>query len=281
MSVPRPDSAHPGAPRNPPKGHLVAIGGNEDKVKDLKVLREICNLPEGGTRTVEIIPLASQIPLEVAEAYHSAFNKIGIDTVRTMHLDTRESVADPANVQRILDADVVFFSGGDQLRLTSGLGGSPVLQAITGHYWRGGVVAGTSAGAAAMSATMIFEGEVAKSMRKGNVHMVPGLGLVPDAVIDTHFIQRGRISRLLEVIASNPGSIGIGLGEDTGVIIREGETVEVIGSGVVVIVVGHQLKYSNIATIRLGQPIAVENMVLHTLVEGHRFDLTTRQYLRP
>lgn len=268
-------------PRSKPKGHLVAIGGNEDKEKDLKVLREIAGLPEGGTKVVEIIPLASEIPKEVSEAYHTAFGKIGIEHVRTMELETRAHAFRQDYIDRILAADVVFFSGGDQLRLTSVLGGSPVMQAITGHYWRGGVVAGTSAGAAAMSSTMIFEGEVAKSMRKGNVQMVPGLGLLQNAVIDTHFIQRGRISRLLEVIASNPGSIGVGLGEDTGIVIREGETVEVIGNGVVVIVVGHELRYTNITNIRLGQPIALENMVLHTLVEGHRFDLVERRYLHP
>lgn len=264
-----------------PKGYLVAVGGNEDKEKDLKVLRKIASLPEGGTRIVELIPLASNIPHEVVESYIPAFRKIGVEEVRIMNLTAREDARDPAYVERIREADVVFFSGGDQLRITSLIGGSPVAEAIAGHYWRGGVVAGTSAGAAAMSGTMIFEGEVALSMRKGNVHMVPGLGLLPNAIIDTHFIQRGRISRLLEVIASNPGSIGLGLGEDTGIIIREGEIVEVIGTGVVVIVDGHQIRYTNISQIRLGQPIALEHVVLHTLVEGHFFDLEEQRYLKP
>lgn len=266
-------------PQSKPKGYLVAVGGNEDKEKDLTVLRHIAGLPEGGTRTVELIPLASQIPHEVVEAYIPAFHKIGVDHVRIMNLTSREDARDPALVERILAADVVFFSGGDQLRITSLLGGSPLMDTIRGHYWRGGVVAGTSAGAAAMSGTMIFEGEVAKSMRKGNVHMVPGLGLLPNAIIDTHFIQRGRITRLLEVIASNPGSIGLGLGEDTGIVIREGEIVEVIGSGVVVVVDGHGVRYTNVWKVRLGDPIALEHVVLHTLVAGHRFDLEAKRYL--
>lgn len=268
-------------PAHKPKGYLVAVGGNEDKEKDLKVLRHIAGLPEGGTRIVELIPLASQVPQEVVDSYIPAFRKIGIDEVRIMHVVSRDDARNPAFVERILKADVVFFSGGDQLRITSLLGGSPVMEAISGHYWRGGVVAGTSAGAAAMSGTMIFEGEVARSMRKGNVHMVPGLGLLPNAIIDTHFIQRGRITRLLEVIASNPGSFGLGLGEDTGIVIREGEIVEVIGSGVVVVVDGHELRYTNVCQVRLGEPIAVEHVVLHTLVEGHRFDLATHRYLPP
>lgn len=264
-----------------PAGYLVAIGGNEDKEKDLTVLRHIAALPEGGTRVVEMLPLASQIPHEVVESYIPAFKKIGITDVRIMHIDSREDARNPAFVERIRAADVVFFSGGDQLRITSLLGGSPVLDAISGHYWRGGVVAGTSAGAAAMSGTMIFEGDAAMSVRKGSVHMVPGIGLLPNAIIDTHFIQRGRITRLLEVIASNPGSIGLGLGEDTGIVIREGKIVEVIGSGVVVIIDGHSLKYSNVYKIRLGDPIALEHVVLHTLVAGHQFDLETKRYTLP
>lgn len=267
--------------KSKPQGYLVAIGGNEDKEKDLKVLRHIVGLPVGGTRIVELIPLASRIPHEVVEAYIPALAKIGVEEVRIMHIESRADANRQDYVDRILASDVVFFTGGDQLRITSLLGGSPVMEAINGHYWRGGVVAGTSAGAAAMSGTMIFEGDVARSVRKGSVHMVPGVGLLQHAIIDTHFIQRGRITRLLEVIASNPGSIGLGLGEDTGIVIREGEVVEVIGSGVVVVVDGHQVRYSNVYEIDLGDPIAVENVVLHTLVAGHRYDLANKLYLPP
>lgn len=267
--------------RTRPKGALVAIGGNEDKEKDLKVLRIIAGLPEGGTRTVEVIPTASEYPKEVGQAYIQAFSRIGIGNVHVMDIEDRQHARDPEFVRRIQACDVVFFTGGDQLRLTSLLGGSPVLEAIKAHYWNGGVVAGTSAGAAAMSATMIFEGAAEQSMKKGNVQMVPGLGLNRLATIDTHFIQRGRVSRLLEIVASNPGLIGLGLGEDTGIIIREGERVEVIGAGVVVVVDGHEIRYSNISGIRLGQPIAVEHMIVHTLVEGAKYDLHEQKYERP
>ncbi|HWH07737.1 MAG TPA: cyanophycinase, partial [Candidatus Thermoplasmatota archaeon] len=264
--------------RTKPKGSLVAVGGNEDKEKDLKVLRIIAGLPEGGTKTVEVIPTASEIPKEVSQLYIQAFSKIGIGNVHVMDIQDRHQARDPDFVRRIRECDVVFLTGGDQLRLTSLLGGSPVLEAIRDHYWNGGVVAGTSAGAAAMSGTMIFEGEAEKSMKKGNVQMVPGLGLIRIATIDTHFIQRGRVSRLLEVVASNPGLIGLGLGEDTGIIIRDGDRVEVIGTGVVVVVDGHDIRYSNITAIRLGQPIAVEHMVVHTLVEGAKYDLREQRY---
>lgn len=265
----------------PPKGALVAVGGNEDKVQDLKVLRTIVGLPEGGSKIVEILPTASSIPREVAEQYVQAFGRIGIPTVRIMDVVSRADAMRPEFVQRIRECDVVFITGGDQLRLTSLLGGSPVLQAIRQHYWNGGVVAGTSAGAAAMSSTMIFQGEASDAMKKGTVQMTSGLGLVRNAIIDTHFIQRGRLSRLLEVVASNPGAIGLGVGEDTGIIITDGHRVRVIGAGVVVVVDGHHLRYSNITEIQLGHPIAVEQIVVHTLVEGHGYDLLDQRYLRP
>ena len=267
--------------RSKPKGALVAVGGNEDKEKDLRVLRIVAGLPEGGTTTVEVIPTASEFPREVGQAYIGAFSKIGISNVHVMDIQERQQARDPEFVRRIRECDVVFLTGGDQLRLTSLLGGSPVLEAIKAHYWNGGVVAGTSAGAAAMSATMIFEGDPEKSMKKGNVQMVPGLGLNRLATIDTHFIQRGRVSRLLEIVASNPGLIGLGLGEDTGIIIRDGERVEAVGAGVVVVVDGHDIRYSNISAIRLGQPIAVEHMIVHTLVDGAKYDMREQKYHRP
>lgn len=264
-----------------PKGMLVAIGGNEDKEQDLKVLRTIAGLPDGGTKIVEVIPTASAEPRQMIESYERAFARIGISDVRGMDIQSRADAQDPEYVRRIKDADVVFLTGGDQLRITSLIGGSPVHRAITAHYWNGGVVAGTSAGAAAMSSTMIFEGEAESAMTKGNVQMTPGLGLLPGALIDTHLIERGRISRLIEVITTNPDHIGLGLEEDTGIIVREGGIVEAIGTGVVVVVDGHHFRYTNISDINLGEPIAVEHIIVHTLVEGHGYDLSDQRYVPP
>ena len=266
----------PGTPPRP--GALVAIGGNEDKEKDLHILRTIANLPTDGTKVVEVIPTASSIPKEVAEAYIQAFTKIGVPQVNVMHIDRRSDAGAPDAIARIKAADVVFFTGGDQLRITSLLGGSRMLRAIREHFQNGGVVAGTSAGAACMSATMIFEGEPAQSMHKGNVQMVPGLGLFKPGVIDTHFIQRGRLSRLLEVVVSNPGMIGVGLSEDTAIIVRE-HLIEVVGKGVVVIVDGHHLGHTNISDIDMRGAIAAENLLVHTLAEGYRYDFEEQRYL--
>lgn len=264
-----------------PLGSLVAIGGNEDKTADLDVLRTICGLPEGGTKVVELIPTASRIPDEAAGQYIEPFTKLGATTVNIMNIDGRDDANDPELVQRILDADVVFLTGGDQLRITNLLGGSKIMHTLQGHYQRGGVIAGTSAGAAAMSQAMIYQGKAGMAMRKGTVQMTPGMGLIQGVVIDSHFTQRGRFSRLLEVVTGNPGVIGLGLDEDSGVIIRDGNRVEAIGSGVVVVIDGHEMRYSNITQVRMGRAIAEEGVLVHTLTRGHGFHLEDRRYLRP
>jgi len=160
------------------------------------------------------------------------------------------------------------------------LGGSPVLDTIKGHYRRGGVVAGTSAGAAAMPAAMIFGGEAGDAMHKGTVNMTAGLGLIRNVVVDSHFIHRGRFSRLLEIVSGSPGHIGIGLGEDAGVIVRQGQMLEALGNGIVVLLDAHDMTYTNVTQIKMKQPIAVENVVVHTLTAGHGYDLKARQYIR-
>jgi cyanophycinase len=264
-----------------PLGSLVAVGGNEDKTADLEVLRTICALPEGGTKVVEIVPIASRVPEEAAGQYIEPFQKLGVETVNIMDVSSRAAANDAALVQRIIDADVVFFTGGDQLRITNLLGGSGLHRTLQGHYQRGGVVAGTSAGAAAMSQAMIYQGKAGQAMRKGTVQMTPGMGLLRNVVIDSHFTQRGRFSRLLEVVTGNPGVIGLGLDEDSGVVVRDGNRIEAIGSGVVVVIDGHEMRYSSITQVRMGRAIAVEGMLVHTLTKGHGFHLEDRRYLRP
>ncbi|HEX2067009.1 MAG TPA: cyanophycinase [Candidatus Thermoplasmatota archaeon] len=260
-----------------PRGTLVAIGGNEDKEFGKAVLKRVTDLPEGGTATVEVIPTASSIPRTVADDYTKAFGKLGIKAVNILDIQGRDQADRKEFADRIRACDVVFFTGGDQLRLTSLLGGTKVARAIKDHYWSGGVVAGTSAGAAAMSATMISESKPEGAMRKGSVQMTPGLGLIKTCVIDTHFLDRGRLSRLLEVVTSNPGYIGLGVGEDTGIIIRDGERVEVIGTGVAVVVDGHHLRYTNISDIQIGEAIAAQNIIVHTLVQGHLYHLADQR----
>lgn len=264
-----------------PKGTLVAIGGNEDKTAELEVLRTMCALPGTGADIIEIVPTASRVPDQAAGQYIEPFRKLGCSRVNIMDLRTRESANDEDFVKRIIAADVVFFTGGDQLRITQVLGGSKVLATLKGHYMRGGVIAGTSAGAAAMSTAMIYQGHAGSAMRKGTVQMTPGLGLIRNVVVDSHFTQRGRFGRLLEVVTGNPGVIGLGLDEDAAIIVREGRRLEAIGSGAVVVIDGHDMRYSNIAHVRMGRAIAEEGILVHTLTRGHGYDIEARQYLRP
>lgn len=264
-----------------PRGMLVAIGGNEDKQFAKEVLRRVVDLPDGGSRRVALIPTASSVPREVTQEYEAAFQKLGIERVDVLDIQRRTEAEDREHADLVRESDVVYITGGDQLRLTSLVGGTRLAKAIKDHYWNGGVVAGTSAGAAAMSSTMIAFGEPSVGMRKGSVTMSPGFALLPDCVIDTHFLDRGRLSRLLEVVTTNPGHIGLGVGEDTGLIVRDGHQLEVIGTGVVVVVDGSDLRHTNVSAIEHDQAIAAEHLIVHTLPAGYGYDLAERRYLPP
>ena len=265
-----------------PKGLLVAVGGNEDKEHDLLVLRKIVSLIKTETVDIEIITTASEIPEELGEMYRRSFDKIGNTSVRFMHIKTREQADEKQYIERLKKCHVVFFTGGDQLRISSILGGTLFLETIINKYYAEEcIIAGTSAGAAAMSQTMIFGGESAEALIKGSVNVTAGIGLVQNVIIDSHFIKRGRFSRLMELITSSPGHIGIGLGEDTGIIIRNGYLIEAIGNGLVVIFDGKNIKHSNISSIDNGKAIAVENMHVHVLVDGYGYDILNETFLQP
>ena len=196
-----------------PKGILVAVGGNEDKRRNLEVLRTMVELMDKSKLIIELITTASCEPQEMGEKYTKAFNKLDISNIGLMHIKTRNEANDPKIVKRIMKANLIYFTGGDQLRITSILGGSPVLNTIKKKYYEEKcVVGGTSAGASAMPDTMIYEGESPEALFKGEVQMTAGIGLVKNVVIDSHFIKRGRFSRLMEAVTTNPEPIGLGLG---------------------------------------------------------------------
>jgi cyanophycinase len=265
-----------------PEGILVAVGGKEDKENDLDILRKITELINNDNPIIEIITTASGWPNKTGESYLNAFEKIGVTKASVLHIKTRDEANNNEYLGKIRKADVIYFTGGDQLKITSILGGSPILQEIRKKYFNEKcVIVGTSAGATAMPDTMIYGGESHEALCKGAVQMTGGVGLAKRMIIDSHFIKRGRFSRLMEIISSNPGYIGLGLGEDTGVIIRNGHILEAIGNGLVVIFDGHGIKYSNISSLKDGEAIAVEGVLVHTLVKGHGFDTFTREYLKP
>ncbi|MCK0713939.1 cyanophycinase [Chromohalobacter sarecensis] len=260
-------------------GHIVAIGGAEDKTSELAILKRVFELAPDDSNEVAVIATASSIPEQLLPSYEAAFKRLGASQVHALDIQDRQQAADADNVRLIQRSGVIFFTGGDQLRLTNVLGGSATLRAIRERLRAGAVVAGTSAGAAAMPSTMIYNGAAADALRKGAVNMTFGLGFVRGMIIDSHFLERGRFTRLMEVGASNPEQLGIGLGEDAAVIIYPNRVLETIGPGHVIIIDSRDLASSNIAELEMGEPVAIENMVLHALVSGHGYDVDARRYL--
>ena len=277
-------------------GKLISIGGAEDKGTDLEkgeiqrnnlnffelgILSRIAKEAGGLDAHIEVVTTASTIPLEVGENYLDAFSKIGCTNVGVMHIRNREDVNNATYLERIKKCDCVMFCGGNQLRLTAVFGGTTFLQIIKNRYQTDSkfIIAGTSAGAMAMSNTMIYEGNATKAHLKGEVKITTGLAFMDNVIIDSHFEKRGRFGRLAQAVASNPGCIGIGLGEDTGMLITEGNKMEAIGSGLVMIIDGHDIKHSNIADIPDGNPISVENIKVHLCEKGNGYLVNERKFI--
>ncbi|MBK8847137.1 MAG: cyanophycinase [Bacteroidetes bacterium] len=277
-----------------PKGKLISIGGAEDKGTDaepnftqknnlnffeLQILQRIVQETGGTEKHIEVITTASSIPEEVGDGYLRAFGKLGCNNVQLMHIKNREHTANPEFIERIQKADGIMMTGGNQLRLSTIIGGTNIHKIMSNRYMEENlVIAGTSAGAMAMSNTMIYQGSSSEALLKGEVKLTTGLGLLRDVIIDTHFVKRGRFGRLAEAVASNPSCIGIGLGEDTGLLISEGTVMEAVGSGLVIIIDGHNIMFTNIADVQYGSPISIENLAVHVLAKGNCFDLHTRKF---
>lgn len=279
-----------------PKGKLIIIGGAVDMGSNLSIqediirpnylkffeqgiLKRIITESEQHTNSrVEVITTASQIPDLVGIEYINAFSQLNVTKVNILDIRTREDAAKKENLDRVRVADVVMFSGGDQLRLSSIFGGTEFLQILKTRYQREKfVVAGTSAGAAAASTNMIYRGQSSKALIKGEVQITAGLGFIDSVIIDTHFVQRGRIGRLLYAVASNPGMLGIGLGEDAGLLITEGSMMEAIGSGLTILVNGRKMAETNIYDVEMGSPVSIKNMRVSVMSIFDKFDMATNQ----
>jgi cyanophycinase len=199
-----------------------------------------------------------------------AFNRLGCNNVGLLHIRTREDASNAEYLERLKSCDGVMFTGGNQYRLSSIFGGTQFLSILRQRYQNEAfIIAGTSAGAMAMSNTMIYEGASHEALLKGKVKITTGLAFIKDVIIDSHFVKRGRFGRLAQAVSSNPECIGIGLGEDTGVLIRDGYQLEAIGSGLVLIFDGHEIKHTNIADIEDGMPISIEHLVVHVMAKGN------------
>jgi cyanophycinase len=279
-----------------PKGKLIAIGGAEDKGTDLEkgeihrnnlnffelgILKRIVEEAGGIDAHIEVITTASTIPYEVGENYLDAFGKIGCLNINVMHIRNRQDTQEKEYLERLKACNAVMMSGGNQMRLSSTFGGTSFLQIMKERYQNEPdfLIAGTSAGAMAMSNTMIYEGNATRSHLKGEVKMTSGLGLIHEVIIDSHFEKRGRFGRLAQAVASNPGKIGIGLGEDTGMIITKGNQMEAIGSGLVIIIDGQDIVHLNIADIPEGNPISIENLRVHFCAHGNGYRIDERRFV--
>jgi cyanophycinase len=256
------------------RGVLIAIGGHEDKQGDRVILKEVARRLNDGVLVLATV--ASHEPEGYLEAYEEAFHDLGVKELRELYVDDRTEASDPGKLALFDDAAGVFFTGGDQLRISSQIGDTPMEARIRRLLAAGGVVAGTSAGASMMSETMLVRGSNQESYRIGDLHMAPGLGLVRDMIIDQHFAERGRIGRLLGAVAHNPRVLGVGIDEDTAVVIEDGR-MQVIGCGAVYCVDGASVSNSNISEGETEQALSMHDVTLHVLSAGDALDLKTRR----
>jgi cyanophycinase len=241
------------------------------------ILKRIINESKHNENSrIEIVTTASIIPREIGPEYVKAFEYLNAKNVGVLYIEKREEAADITVLERLKAADIVMFTGGDQLRLTSILGGTPFHDILLDKYRNEDFIyAGTSAGAAAASNNMIYQGSSSEALLKGEVKITSGLGFIDNVVIDTHFVQRGRIGRLFQAVVGNPKVLGIGLGEDTGLLITNGRQMEAIGSGLVILVDGREIKDTNLTQIELGQPISISHLVTHVMSKDDTFNLDT------
>jgi cyanophycinase len=271
------------------KGTLIPIGGNEDKgieademytldFIDEGILYHVVREAGGIDANIVVIPTASSIPVEVGENYLTAFETLGCKNVEVLDIRSKEDSETERAISLIRNANCVMFSGGNQSKITDKIGGTTIHDILVDRYTNeaGFVIAGTSAGAMVMANEMIAGGSATESFIKGAVNMYKGIGLVPSLIIDTHFIKRGRFGRVSEAVAQFPHLIGIGLAEDTGMIIKNNKC-RVIGSGMVIIFDGRRLTHNKHSILSEGTPMSLTGLRTHILSNGDRFHIDKKK----
>ncbi len=254
----------------------MVVGGHEDHSGPRRILREFVRLAGGERARVAVVATAAGDPEATAEAYARGFSGLGAAAQGLCVADRRQA-SDPVAVTVLDEATGIFFTGGDQLRITAVLGGSECERALRRASADGAVIAGTSAGASAMSSTMIVGGRSDTSPRREIVRMSPGLGLLPELVIDQHFAQRGRISRLIAALSQNPGLLGVGVDEDTAFVVGDDDVLRVVGSATVTVLDARGVRLTSASEADLDQPLTLTGVLLHVLADGYGFDLRARQ----
>ena len=261
------------------RGRLLIIGGHEDKKHDKLILRKMVEFAGGERAHVVICTVASTDQEETGEEYRRLFLELGVARAEILRIHDRLDALRFQAGDWFTKATGLFFTGGDQLRITSTLGGTPLSRQIRRLYEQGVLLAGTSAGAAAMSDIMIVGGDGTESPRLEQTYVAPGMGYLEEVIIDQHFNQRGRISRLLGVLAQNPFVLGLGIDEDTAVYVQEDGTAEVYGSGTVTILDASRATTTNASRVDPAEALAIADVRLHVLPSGYRFQLEERVVL--
>lgn len=279
-----------------PKGRLLIIGGAEDKGEgkvlmaahnskfvQMEILKKLVSKKTGNPR-IEVITTASNEPGKQKRVYQQAFEKVGFKNVGFINIQDKKEAHDEKFIKRIKKAKTVLFSGGDQFKISTIIGGTLVASVIREKYFtdKDFTVAGTSAGAAVIPEVMIQGGGNYEALIESDLRTGGGIGLLEGCIVDTHFIKRGRFGRLAQAIIRNPGQMGIGLGEDTAIIVKRGYEAKCLGSGMVVIIDGREIEETNINHVRdENDPIYVDNLKVHLLVKDCRFDIRTYKLKYP
>jgi cyanophycinase len=261
---------------NKVQGTLLIVGGAEDKEGKCEILRKFVELSGGQDSIILVITTATKDSSRAGQDYTRIFERLGAGHIEVLDLDSRSRANHPYMVRLLEKSTGIFFTGGDQLRITAMLGGTVVNEGLRKAYLRGTVIAGTSAGASVMSNIMVVEGDSDEAPKLNTIKLAPGLGLLEDVVVDQHFAQRGRIGRLLSAVAHNPYIMGMGIDEDTAVVVHPDAKLEVIGSQTVTFIDGRQITFSNVSELSPDQALAIEQVILHVLPKGYSFDLATR-----
>lgn len=263
--------------RKATRGTMILIGGSEDKVGARIILSEVAR--RAGDGTFVVASIASEEPDRQWDRYHKVFTELGVTRLKHLAITEREEVLNPDVATIFDDATAVFFTGGDQVKIASKIGGTELFKRLRERYAEGALVAGTSAGASAMGeAMLVSRGPLEESHKvEGAFYMTRGLGLISDLVIDQHFAQRARIERLIGAIAENPGVLGVGIDEDTGIIVEPSGVMRVIGTGAVYVADGRGITHTNVSEKAKGHTLSLFDVALHVLNHGTGLDMRTRR----
>ena len=258
-------------------GNLIIIGGAEDKKGKKEIRNRVCDCINKENEILLVATIATEYPKEAANKYKKAFGEIGVKHIEILDISKRRDAYKKENISLIKKASLIFFTGGDQLKITSLLGGSPAYSALKEMFDKGIYIVGTSAGASVMSGTMIIDGNNEEAPKKCILEMSPGLGLIKNVIVDQHFDQRGRIGRLLTGVAQNPEVLGIGIDENTAIVVNKDGEILVIGEGAVYFIDGSEISYTNVSEQNNEEVLSMYNVKLHVLKNGNRFSLIKKE----